>query len=248
MISIPNDKLILDLDPDTVSEYGIDSFSYVKAHTVGNQNSGKELANYTKAEYYNLKQNDIIYAVYVKDFGGDANDDTGYLLIPETTAISIEDVDGKYKFEEDHLLDIKVGAELKVGSNFSVDSTGAIKSTSGTIGGFTIDSNRLYAGNPGADNGIELVSIGTNKASIKVGSNFSVDSTGAIKSTSGTIGSLNIADDGLTYGNSSSSSYFKIGSEVTKNPLMPTYSIFAKVQRIDNCIMGFKEANDGSTR
>ena len=58
-----------------------------------------------------------------------------------------------------------------------------------------------YAGNPGTDNGIELASIGTNKASIKVGSNFSVDTTGAIKSTSGTIGNLAINENGLSYGN-----------------------------------------------
>lgn len=68
------------------------------------------------------------------------------------------------------------------------------------IGGFTVDSNRLYAGTPGTDNGIELASTGTNGASLKVGSNFSVDSTGAIKSTSGTVGKLAINDNGLSYG------------------------------------------------
>ena len=41
---------------------------------------------------------------------------------------------------------VKLGTDaIKLGTNFSVDNTGAIKSTSGTIGGFTVDSNRLYA-------------------------------------------------------------------------------------------------------
>ena len=84
-------------------------------------------------------------------------------------------------------------------------------------------------------------------ASINVGANFSVDNTGAIKSTSGTIGNLSIAEDGLAY-NGSSTSYFKIGSEATENPMMPIYSIFAKVQRIDDCIMGFRDNSDGSTQ
>ena len=177
------------------------SSSDVKAHTRSEQNSSSTLAGYKKVEYYGLKQNDYIYIVYMKDGGTDLGTDTGYLLIPETAAISIETVDGtSYTFERDPSFDTKEpGASLKVGSNFSVDTAGAIRSTSGTIGGFTIDSNRLYAGTPGTDNGIELASIGTNKASIKVGSNFSVNSTGAIKSTRGTIGKLAIDDDGLSY-------------------------------------------------
>ena len=186
--------------------------NYVKAHTRGNKNSSSALNGYTKVEYDSLKQNDYIYVVYRKDASSSNLDDTGYLLIPKTAAISIEAVDDtSYTFERDASLDIKeAGASLKVGSNFSVNDTGAIRSTSGTIGGFTIDSNRLYAGNPGADNGIELAAIGTNKASIKVGSNFSVDSTGAIKSTRGTIGNLAINDNGLSY-----ESIFKIDPTVS---------------------------------
>ena len=186
--------------------------NYVKAHTRGNKNSSSALNGYTKVEYDSLKQNDYIYVVYRKDASSSNLDDTGYLLIPKTAAISIEAVDDtSYTFERDASLDIKeAGASLKVGSNFSVNDTGAIRSTSGTIGGFTIDSNRLYAGNPGADNGIELTAIGTNKASIKVGSNFSVDSTGAIKSTRGTIGNLAINDNGLSY-----ESIFKIDPTVS---------------------------------
>ena len=201
MISNPN-----------VPSYPTSLSSYVRAHTRSNQNSSSELTGYTEVEYYGLKQGDYIYIVYMKDGGTNMGTDTGYLLIPETTDISIETVNGTdYTFERDPSFDTKEpGASLKVGSNFSVDSNGAIKSTSGTIGGFTIDSNRLYAGTPGTNNSIELASIGTNKASIKVGSNFSVDSNGAIKSTRGTIGKLAIDDNGLSYGNT-----FKIDPTVS---------------------------------
>ena len=119
--------------------------SYVKAHTRGNQNSSSALAGYTEVEYDNLKQNNWIYVVYRKDVSNSNLDDTGYLLIPETAAISIEAVDDTdYTFERDASLDIKeAGASLKVGSNFSVDSTGAIKSTSRTIGKLAIDDSGL---------------------------------------------------------------------------------------------------------
>ena len=221
------------------------SSSDVKAHTRSEQNSSSTLAGYKKVEYYGLKQKDYIYIVYMKDGGTDLGTDTGYLLIPETTDISITTVGNTYYFVRDASLDInEPGASLKVGSNFSVDTAGAIRSTSGTIGGFTIDSNRLYAGTPGADNGIELASIGTNKASIKVGSNFSVDSTGAIKSTSGTIGKLSIANGGLAYESSSTS--FRIGQE-SSDPRMPKYAIYSSAQRIDDCIMGLKDTISGET-
>ena len=123
------------------------SSSDVKAHTMGNQNSGSALADYTKVEYHDLKQNNWIYVVYKKDVSESFLDDTGYLLIPETAAISIETVNGTgYTFVRDASLDIKDGASLKVGSNFSVDSTGAIKSTSGTIGKLAIDGDGLSYG------------------------------------------------------------------------------------------------------
>ena len=128
--------------------------NYVKAYTMGNQNSSSALASYKKVEYYGLKQNDCIYVVYKKDGNTDSGTGTGYLLIPETTDISIEAVDDTYYFVRDTSLDTKEpGASLKVGSNFSVDRTGAIKSTSGTIGGFEVTSDDLHTagktiGNP----------------------------------------------------------------------------------------------------
>ena len=133
MISNPN-----------VLSYPTSLSSGVKAHTRSNQNSSSELTGYTKVEYYGLKQNDHIYVVYMKDGGTDFGTDTGYLLIPETTDISITTVGDTYYFVRDTSLDInEPGASLKVGSNFSVDSTGAIKSTRGTIGKLAINENGL---------------------------------------------------------------------------------------------------------
>ena len=160
------------------------SSSYVKAHTRSNQNSSSALAGYTKVEYYGLKQNDYIYIVYRKDGSADSGTDTGYLLIPETTDISISNVGATYYFVRDSAFDIK-------------------------------------------------------GASIKVGANFSVDSTGAIKSTSGTIGNLKVTSSGLTYGdNATQPQYFSIGQKES-GLRTPTYAIFSKIQRIDDCIMGY---------
>ena len=152
------------------------------------QNSGSALADYTKVEYHDLKQNNWIYVVYKKDVNTNSGSDTGYFLIPETADVSISNV-GDYYFVRDSAFDIK-GASLKVGSNFSVDSTGAIKSTSGTIG------------------------------------------------------NLSIINSGLAYKSSSTS--FEIGQE-SSDPRMPKYAIYSSAQRIDDCIMGLKDTIYGET-
>ena len=110
------------------------------------------------------------------------------------------------------------------------------------IGGFTVGTNSLESGTSNTSN---YVKLGTDE--IKLGTNFSVDSTGAIKSTSGTIGNLKVTSGGLTY-DGSWASQFEIGldSEVP-DPRMPTYAIFARTQRIDNCIMGFKATSYGES-
>ena len=180
------------------------SSSDVRAHTIGKQNSGSALADYTKVEYHDLKQNNWIYVVYKKDVSNSFLDDTGYLLIPETAAISIETVNGiGYTFERDASLDIKDGASLKVGSNFSVDSTGAIKSTSGTIGGFTIDSNRLYTGTPGTYNSIEIAKahnlIAYKSNNQGVASSYAVSKITVNKATDLTVYIRSYADSGRDY-------------------------------------------------
>ena len=57
--------------------------STAKAHTKGNQKSGTSLSDYTKVEYTGLSDNDIIYIVFRKDYGGALDDDRGYVLIPK---------------------------------------------------------------------------------------------------------------------------------------------------------------------
>ena len=110
------------------------------------------------------------------------------------------------------------------------------------IGGFTVGTNSLESGTSDTSN---YVKLGTDE--IKLGTNFSVDSTGAIKSTSGTIGKLKVTSNGLTY-DGPWSSYFEIGSESEiPDPRMPTYAIFARTQRIDNCIMGFTSESSGDS-
>ena len=103
------------------------------------------------------------------------------------------------------------------------------------IGGFTVGTNSLESGTSNTSN---YVKLGTDE--IKLGTNFSVDSTGAIKSTSGTIGNLKVTSNGLIY-DGSWSTYFRIGGfdEEILDPRVPASAIYARTQRIDNCIMGF---------
>ena len=153
------------------------------ASTSGNQQSGQTLSSYTKVEYTGLKAGDYIYVVYRKDGSANTGSDTGYVLIPETSDITIASNGGTYYFVRDSSLDIN-GASIKVGSNFSVDSTGAINSTSGKIGNLTVNSN------------------------------------------------------GLKYSNSTYGS-FSIGEPSTDDRL-PKYAIFASDMRINNAFFGFK--------
>ena len=57
--------------------------SDTKAHTRGKQNSGTALSNYTAVTYTGLKDNDIIYIVFIKDSSSSIDDDRGYVLIPK---------------------------------------------------------------------------------------------------------------------------------------------------------------------
>lgn len=66
---------------------------------------------------------------------------------------------------------------------------------------------------------------------------------GKITSNEGKIGGLTITSSGLSYSDNWNAS-FKIG-EVSSDPRMPTYAIFSRTQRIDDCIMGFKNNSYG---
>ena len=120
--------------------------STVYAHTRGNQQSGKTLSSYTKVEYTGLKSGDYIFIVYRKDGSANSGDDRGYVLVPDTSDISVASNGGTYYFVRDTSLDIK-GASIKVGSNFSVDNTGALTSKSGKIGNLEINSSGLKYSN-----------------------------------------------------------------------------------------------------
>lgn len=66
---------------------------------------------------------------------------------------------------------------------------------------------------------------------------------GKITSKEGKIGALTITDSGLRYSDNWNAS-FQIG-EISSDPRMPSYAIFSRTQRIDNCIMGFKNNSYG---
>ena len=84
----------------------------------------------------------------------------------------------------------------KFGDGFSVDSEGSIISTKGTIAGWHINSNKLWAGGTASDPTV-MLKVDGDKGSAKFGDNFSVDSNGKIKSTSGTIGGWVIGEKRL---------------------------------------------------
>ena len=84
----------------------------------------------------------------------------------------------------------------KFGDGFFVDSDGSITSTKGTIAGWHINSNKLWAGGT-ASNPTVMLKVDGEKGSAKFGSNFSVDSEGSIVSKKGTIGGWTISSDKL---------------------------------------------------
>ena len=70
-----------------------------------------------------------------------------------------------------------------------------------------------------------------------------LEENGKITSKEGKIGALTITDSGLRYSDNWNAS-FQIG-EISSDPRMPSYAIFSRTQRIDNCIMGFKNNSYG---
>ena len=83
-------------------------------------------------------------------------DENGNPMSSYGTVTTIGKTSGQHVYIDSDSLDIKNGTTvlatfsgdtLKCGENFSVDKTGKIKSTSGTIGGFTISSGALLSNN-----------------------------------------------------------------------------------------------------
>lgn len=88
--------------------------------------------------------------------------------------------------------------------------------------------------------GFELYS--NNKTVMKVNS-AGLEVNGRITSSEGEIGGLTITSSGLSYSGNWNAA-FRIG-DLSTDPRMPTYAIFSRTQRIDNCIMGFKSNSYG---
>ena len=193
----PDDNYMMVSTPNAAPYPDYYTDGRVKEHTCGQPNTGKNLNDYTRVEYCGLKKGDYILVIYKRgEIATDATD-AGYFLIPDTPDITVSGVPSQFSFTRDSSLDINgvAGASLKVGSNFSVDYTGAIKSTSGTIGGFEVTSGDLHTAGAtiGIDNnGLFLSSNGiTNSSSIggssgeqtwsiTAGKNFGVTRSGTV--------------------------------------------------------------------
>lgn len=88
--------------------------------------------------------------------------------------------------------------------------------------------------------GFELYSA--NKTVMKVNSN-GLEVNGKITSKEGEIGGLTITESGLKYTGNWNATFW-IG-DLSTDPRMPTYAIYSRTQRIDDCIMGFKSNSYG---
>lgn len=88
--------------------------------------------------------------------------------------------------------------------------------------------------------GFELYS--NNKTVMKVNST-GLEVNGKITSSEGEIGGLAITGSGLSYSGDWNAA-FRIG-DLSTDPRMPTYAIFSRTQRIDDCIMAFKSNSYG---
>ena len=88
--------------------------------------------------------------------------------------------------------------------------------------------------------GFELYS--NNKTVMKVNS-AGLEVNGKITSSEGEIGGLTITGSGLSYSGNWNAA-FRIG-DLSTDPRMPTYAIFSRTQRIDDCIMAFKSNSYG---
>lgn len=118
------------------------------------------------------------------------------------------------------------GSSIEISSKFKVDSTGKLTAESGTIGGFTIESNKLYYGKFGDGNadGFYITPKGYNGTVcgttaqwvLAVRSHFGVTGNGDLYCNSGSIGKITIASDNIHSGNktsyNSTSDGFYLGS------------------------------------
>lgn len=111
---------------------------------------------------------------------------TGSLVVGSTNKLWVNDAgDGG----------IALGGSTKASAPFRVTSAGALTATSGTVGGFTITANELYAGT-GATR-VEMQAAGGfwAGATALADAPFSVTPAGAVKATNATVGAGNLTLD-----------------------------------------------------
>jgi len=100
---------------------------------------------------------------------------------------------------------------VKITSN-GLEVNGKITSTSGTIGGFTINATNIHTGSKTSYSSTTTgIYIGTNGIGLGSG-NFYVTSSGSIKATSGTIGGFTLSTNYLYGGSMNTDNYVMIGS------------------------------------
>lgn len=113
------------------------------------------------------------------------------------------------------------------GDRFEANADGSIYANSGTIGGFTLSSDKLTKGTLGSNGSIWLntgttssISIAGSSAKtnwgITLGANFGVDTSGNLYSASGTIGGFTIGSNKLT-ATSGANTYGMYASNINNN-------------------------------
>ncbi len=133
---------------------------------------------------------------------------------------------------------------LKVASNASDISN--LEQTSDSISA-AVSKKADSEGGASSSFGYKLKSTGfelysNSKTVMKVNS-AGLEVNGKITSTEGEIGGLTITESGLKYTGNWNATFW-IG-DLSTDPRMPTYAIFSRTQRIDDCIMGFKSNSYG---
>ena len=179
---------------------------------------------------------------------GDAEDDISSLNTDVTTLTQKADaIELKANTNEKNISSLTVTSNklaLKVASNASDISN--LEQTSDSISA-AVSKKADSEGGASSSFGYKLKSTGfelcsNSKTVMKVNS-AGLEVNGKITSTEGEIGGLTITESGLKYTGNWNATFW-IG-DLSTDPRMPTYAIFSRTQRIDDCIMGFKSNSYG---
>lgn len=133
---------------------------------------------------------------------------------------------------------------IKIASNSSDISN--LEQTADSLGA-SVSKKADSEGGASSSFGWKLKSSGfelySNNSTVMKANSGGLEVNGKITSKEGEIGGLTITESGLSYtGNWNAS--FRIG-DLSTDSRMPTYAIFSRTQRIDDCIMGFKSNSYG---